>query len=182
LLAEAGIEIRVRPPELDDGTMQPGEISAEAWVMSLAFLKARQVAIALRREGHSSGLVLGADTICVCEGEFLGQPRDADHARAMIGKLQGGVHDTITGVCLIDLATGRRSLWADTAIVHVGPLAPEQVESYIASGAWRGKAGAYNLSERIAEGWPISVDGDPTTVMGLPMRRLTRALGLIGGR
>ena len=42
---------------------------------------------------------------------------------------------------------------------------------------WRGKAGAYNLADRVADGWPIECEGDPTTVMGLPMRRLTEALG-----
>ena len=53
---------------------------------------------------------------------------------------------------------------------------PSVIYSYVAGGEWRGKAGAYNLSERIQAGWPIECKGDPTTVMGLPMRKLSRLL------
>ena len=41
------------------------------------------------------------------------------------------------------------------------------------SGMWQGKAGGYNLSERHSAGWPLTWQGDPTSVMGLPMHRLT---------
>jgi predicted house-cleaning NTP pyrophosphatase (Maf/HAM1 superfamily) len=44
------------------------------------------------------------------------------------------------------------------------------------SGQWAGKAGAYNLSERLEAGWPIEYEGDPTTIMGLPMRALMARL------
>ena len=50
------------------------------------------------------------------------------------------------------------------------------IEGYLAGGGWRGKAGAYNLSERIEAGWPIEVQGDPGTVMGLPMEILSPML------
>lgn len=47
---------------------------------------------------------------------------------------------------------------------------------------WAGKAGAYNLAERVEAGWPIEVEGDPGTVMGLPMRRLeARLAGFAAG-
>jgi predicted house-cleaning NTP pyrophosphatase (Maf/HAM1 superfamily) len=46
------------------------------------------------------------------------------------------------------------------------------IDEYVSSGAWKGKAGAYNLSERIAAGWPLRCEGDETTVMGLPMLKL----------
>ena len=47
------------------------------------------------------------------------------------------------------------------------------VATYMESGMWQGKAGGYNLSERHSAGWPLTWQGDPTSVMGLPMHRLT---------
>jgi predicted house-cleaning NTP pyrophosphatase (Maf/HAM1 superfamily) len=60
--------------------------------------------------------------------------------------------------------------------VRVGHIPDLEIEWYLASGQWRGKAGAYNLSERLTAGWPIEYDGDPGTIMGLPMRKLTGRL------
>ena len=55
-------------------------------------------------------------------------------------------------------------------------MGPARIDEYVATGEWSGKAGAYNLSERMAAGWPIEYDGDPTTIMGLPMRALLARL------
>jgi len=59
----------------------------------------------------------------------------------------------------------------------VGAIDDGRIEAYVWGGDWRGKAGAYNLSERVEAGWPITCEGDPATVMGLPMRRLPAWLG-----
>ena len=187
MLEEAGFDVRVLPPDFDDARLQPGRVSMYEWVTALAAMKAWRVADLLRGLGDrialwldewsscgTRGTVIGADTMCVKECEALGQPRDADDARRMLRLLRDAQHETITGVCLIDLDSGRRLMFCDRAIVRVGNLSGSQIESYIASGDWRGKAGAYNLSERIDAGWPIQCLGDPTTVMGLPMEKLRR--------
>lgn len=179
LLEEAGIETRILPPPLDDGRLNPRSRSAEAWVMAMAHLKARSTVEELRRTEHQPrGLVLGADTVCEVHGRILGQPADAEAARSMLRQLRRAEHRTLTGVCLMDLLTGTRRLFCDVARVRVGNVTDEMIETYIESGQWRGKAGAYNLSERIAAGWPIQCDGDPATVMGLPMMRLRGMLGV----
>jgi len=77
----------------------------------------------------------------------------------------------LSGVAIID-EYGNRALMWDESVVSVGRVEKDVREAYIATGGWRGKAGAYNLSERIADGWPITFEGDPTTVMGLPMQKL----------
>lgn len=182
LLAEAGIDACVIEPGVDDSLLKPGRVTAAQWVMALAYLKARSAAEQTDRmhphaEHDISRLILAADTICVRGDEILGKPRDADHARAMLRAMRDATHTTITGVCLLwpaDLA-GRR-LFADAARVTIGRLDDDGIDEYVASGHWRGKAGAYNLAERVDAGWPIECDGDPTTVMGLPMRRLLSIL------
>ena len=187
MLEEAGFEVRVQPPDFDDARLRPGRVSVYEWVTALAALKAWRVADRLRGLGNRfapwfdawsdygvRGTVMGADTMCVKGTETLGQPRDADDAMRMLRLLRNAEHETITGVCLIDLATGRRFMFCDRAIVNVGNVSDSQIDQYISSGDWRGKAGAYNLSERIDAGWPIECIGDPATVMGLPMKRLKR--------
>jgi septum formation protein len=188
MLLDAGLDVRVRPPDIDDGLLPPAVDSAHfspaRWVTALAYLKARRVADELREVGDrfalwhgaqpfgAKGTVLGADTVCVVDGRILGQPRDSSHAVAMLNSMRNRTHQTITGVCLIALPSGSRLLFADETHVHVGRLTDRQISDYVNSGEWKGKAGGYNLTERQAAGWSIETEGDPGTVMGLPMRRL----------
>ena len=53
----------------------------------------------------------------------------------------------------------------------------DEIQTYLSTGGWKGKAGAYNVSERIDAGWPIHCEGDLTSVMGLPMKRLLAEIG-----
>jgi septum formation protein len=175
MLEDLGVKLQVRPPDFDDAVLQRGHVSPGWWVVALAYLKARRVADLLH-ESVSRGVVLGADTVCVLGDEILGQPRNADDARRMLRLLRNGRHETITGVCLIDLSSSGRTFLFDRALVHVGDVTDAQIDQYIASNDWRGKAGAYNLSERIEAGWPIECLGDPATVMGLPLRKLKAIL------
>ena len=103
----------------------------------------------------------------------------------MLTQMRNRQHQTITGVCLMALGlsgeTVRRRIFCDRANVTIGSLSDEQIQQYLASGQWQGKAGGYNLAERIDAGWPIQCEGDPTTVMGLPMQRLAEHLAQPGG-
>ena len=180
LLAEAGIDVKVVTTEIDDADLERGDTSVEEWVMGLAYLKARRAADLLRARGIADGVVIGADTVCVHNDEVLGQPADEHDARRMIEQMARDVHDVLTGLCLIDLTTGERTITFDRAEVRLGAITPQQIAHHLESGAWAGKAGAYNLEEQIALGWGVECNGDPTTVMGLPMKRL-EALLAAGG-
>jgi septum formation protein len=174
LLASAGIQHDAAHPGLDDGELAPGNVKPEQWVMALAYLKATS---ALRSFPPGAGpIVLGADTVVVYEGRLIGQPADAPDARRMLVQMRDTHHDVVTGVALLDPRSGRRDIFADRAHVRVGHISDDEIESYLASGDWRGKAGAYNLSERLAAGWPIEFTGDPGTIMGLPMKKLVARL------
>lgn len=172
LLAEAGYDFDFDHPGLEDSDLAAGDVTPREWVASLAYLKARagvQVAHATRR---AADVIIGADTACVLEGRLIGTPRDAAEAQAMIQDLAGREHEVVTGLALICAQTGRRLLLSDSARVGIGPLSSEEIGRYIDTGLWSGKAGAYNLTERLAAGWPIRFEGDPATIMGLPMTLL----------
>lgn len=177
LLEEAGIAHEVRDSGIDDGALSPAPgLHPAAWVRALAYMKARAAALRLGAREASGAIVLGADTVVVKDGAVIGQARDERDAERILRTLAGGRHRVVTGVALVDLDRGRRRLLHDVAEVEVGPLPEDLIWAYMASGGWRGKAGAYNLMERVEAGWPIRYAGDPGTIMGLPMRGLAPTL------
>lgn len=177
LLVEAGIPHDAADPGVDDGPLSAGGVYPAQWAAALAYLKA---AAGRDRTGHA-GPVLGADTVCVLDGSILGQPRDISEARWMLESFRGRSHEVITGAAVIGL-DGSRTVLADSATVRFGLLGAGELEAYLAGSGWDGKAGGYNLEDRIAAGWPIEFDGDPGTIMGLPMRRLAPLLERLGIR
>jgi septum formation protein len=177
MLQNAGFDPQRVVIDLDDDTLAEAVEGVESTCLARAWFKAcaAQHALSLRLGDLSEGepgILLAADTLCESEGRLLGKPLNAQEATDMIRHLSGREHRTITGVALLDLAGSHRSIWSDSTLVRVGPLTDDQVQSYVASGEWRGKSGGYNLADRIDAGWDIEIDGDPDTVMGLPMRGL----------
>ncbi|MAI67695.1 MAG: hypothetical protein CMJ26_07440 [Phycisphaerae bacterium] len=179
LLAEAGIEAIPCPPIIDDGVYTCGSMDVKTWVRTLAVLKAQHI---LQRNIAFSGTILAADTVCVVDGGIFGQPANVHEAKKMIQQVLNRAHDVCTGWCLLSIEDTRLHCACEVATVTIGAIAEQEIDAYIATGNWRGKAGAYNLSERVSAGWPITCDGDPTSVMGLPMQRLQKELHDIQGK
>lgn len=166
MLREAGWRVEVSPPAIDDGEILVQSGNPTSTVLSLAWFKAAQMELL-----GGAFVGLAADTVCVSKGRILGKPHDPAEALEMLGQLQGGVHMTITGVCIIHRDHSRKFLF-DAARVDFGDLSRSDITAYVDSGEWRGKAGGYNLVDRQVAGWPVRCQGDPTTVMGLPMLKL----------
>lgn len=179
LLREAGVTFEQRSPPFSDPDQPPDHLQgheAEAYAASLAQRKARSLAKVLTEPA----MILSADTICVdASGRLVGKPRDQADAEQMLRLFVNSAHWVITGVALLDTGghhAGPLQSFADTAIVTFGQVSDAQLADYLGSDEWRGKAGGYNLFDRQAAGWPIQVEGDPATVVGLPMRRLEQQL------
>lgn len=166
LLEEAGFEVDIRIPAIDDSDVVINECVPERLVISLAWFKASQIECEL----NNVLALIAADTVCDLDGEVLGKPADRLDAEQMLRSMFGREHITRTGVCICT-AEGRM-LFEDSTLLRMGSPSEKDLEAYLDSSSWEGKAGGYNLSERIEAGWPIEFEGDPTTVMGLPMRRL----------
>ena len=170
LLRLAGLDHETISPGIDDAELMPGNANPEAWAASLAYLKAQAGLDRWRLlRADEQRLVVGADTICVRGSDIIGQPRDADDARRILEFFDDGAHDVITGVAVIDSTTRVREIFVDRARVWWDGVGAERIDEYVASGQWVGKAGAYNLAERVEAGWPIRWEGDPNTIMGLPI-------------
>ena len=111
-------------------------------------------------------LVLGADTIVVCDEEVLGKPVDDDDAARMLRLLAGRTHQVITGVCVISSAGVEVA--AESTWVTMLTLSDEEIVSYIATAEPQGKAGAYAIQGR-ASRWIPRIAGCYFNVVGLPL-------------
>jgi septum formation protein len=172
LLASAGVRFIVVPSQVIEERL-PAE-TPEAFVRRLASAKARSVA-----ETRRDGMVLGADTEVVLDGEVLGKPRDDEDARAMLARLSGRAHEVLSGYEVYDVAAGRGEGGVVRTRVEFAPLSRAEIDAYVASGEPRGKAGAYAIQGRAA-GMIRRIDGSYTNVVGLPLREVLDTLARMG--
>lgn len=168
-MSQAGYSFQVHPPqETAECSLRSGESPAEL-VTRLAFQKAADVA-----RNVPSGLILGCDTVAECEGKILGKPADEDHARQMLQRLSGREHRVLSGLCLCRVRDGRTRVRVAVTTLRMDRLTDEHLEEYLASGRWKGKAGAFGYQDRL--GWVHVLQGSESNVVGLPMELLAEML------
>ena len=170
LLDGLGVAYRAESPGVDEAV--DGEPSAAEAVALLARRKAEAV-----RARHPGALVLGADQLGWFEGRRLGKPADRDAARGQLRALSGKTHALVTGVCLlgpkVDLCE------VDEVGLSLYPLGEAELERYLDTGEWEGCAGSYRVEGR-GQALMAAIDGDRTSVMGLPMLRVVSMLRRAG--
>lgn len=167
----------VDPANTDESPLH--EEQPTAYVARIA--RGKAVSVASRRPG---AFIIGADTTIALGGEVLGKPVDDDDAREMLTSLSGRTHEALTGVALV---APRRTGGAPVEpLVHVeraevtfGQITAGEIDSYVASSEPRGKAGAYAI-QGLGAVLVERIEGDPTTVVGLPLRSTRRMLAQAG--
>ena len=120
----------------------------------------------LKLSGVSGAVVLGADTEVVLDGEVFGKPDDEAHAARMLRQLSGRMHFVPSVVWCVDAGREERAV-SVTEVTFIA-LSDAQIDAYIASGEWKGKAGAYAIQGR-AEAFVKHLAGSYSGVMGLPL-------------
>ena len=175
LLDRLGLAFDVAPTGEPEPPQEPGQEPSEVAVVR-ALAKARAVAA-----GRSFGTVIGADTVVELDGRVLGKPVDADDARAMLSALRGREHRVLTGIALVDAATGEERHAHRASRVVMRDYTDEEVEAYIASGDPFDKAGAYAVQH---EGFApaAEVRGCYLNVVGLPLCTLLKEAERFGLR
>ena len=170
LLAEAGYEFTVVPPEIDESAFMFEGAGACEYAKRLALAKARDVA-----GKFPDCLVVGADTVVDFQGETVGKAADVNEAERITRKLFSAPHKVITGVAIVRMADGTEIVESETTTVYPKELTAEQIAEHIKSESWRDKAGAYAIKENGDE-FVEKIEGSLTNVMGLPMELLQRLL------
>jgi septum formation protein len=160
ILEQLGIEFTVQPAEIEELTTgDPHEV-----VVENARRKARAV------EGD---LVLACDTEVILDGDVFGKPASEVEARAFLERLSGRTHEVYGGIVL--RGGGDEQTGVCVTKVEFRALEADEIESYVATGEWRGRAGGYAIQGRGAA-LVQRIEGDFWNVVGLPVPELVRLL------
>lgn len=164
--AEVKFEIRV-PRNLREESASSDPTQC---VLSLSRAKATSVS------GESEqGIILGADTIVVLDGDILGKPKDKREAFAILKRLSGRTHTVYTGITLVNKDNGKTISGYDSTEVTFNRLDDKEAESYIESGEPMDKAGAYGIQGM--GGFLVEkIQGSFDNVIGLPTEKLKEML------
>lgn len=174
LLEGLGLRFVIHPSDEEESI--PAADAPSDIVQALSLAKASRVA-----SQFDSGLVIGADTIVVCDDEVLGKPANEQAAFSMLSKLQGRSHYVYTGVAIADAGTGATMVAHNRTEVFMKAMSESRIRQYIATGEPEDKAGAYGIQgfgATIVE----RIDGDYFTVVGLPLGLLSDMLESFGVR
>ncbi|HZX80585.1 MAG TPA: Maf family protein [Lysobacter sp.] len=173
LLGRLGLDPRLLDLDIPE-VRQPAE-SALDYVRRVSREKAG--AGLLDVVGVPGAVVLAADTEVVLDDEVFGKPVDAVDAARMLMRLSGRTHQVISVVWA--MTADREAQAISVSDVTFAALTPAQLDGYIASGEWAGKAGAYAIQGH-AEAFVTRLDGSYSGVMGLPVHETAKLLGEFG--
>jgi septum formation protein len=163
-------EFDVVVPEVAELTAgDPGEVVAE---------NARRKALAVA-ERNPDALVVGCDTEVALDGAVLGKPEDEAGARDRLERLSGRAHEVLSGVAVA--AGGGVEVEVARTAVAFRSLSAAEVDAYVASGEWRDRAGGYAV-QGLGSALVERVDGDLSTVIGLPIPALSRMIARLQDR
>lgn len=167
LLQQAGIEpSRVVPAEMDETPERAEHPRSLAKRLSRA--KVEQVRASLAGEAEAEpSYVLGADTVVALGRRILPKAELLDEASNTLRLLSGRSHRVFTAVALSTPDGKVRQRLVETR-VRFKRLTREEIESYLASGEWRGKAGGYAI-QGLAGSFVVRIVGSYTGVVGLPL-------------
>lgn len=187
LLKKAGVHFvaYTGSTEVDESLDPDLQANPEEAVKKLAERKAGAVVQEVLAQAPAGlGIVIGADTTVVLDGEMMGKPYSADHAREMLRKLSGREHEVITGVSVWmmmlneteenggdgNVSIGFRT-FAETSKVKFKELTDEDINAYVATGETIDKAGAYGIQGK-GRALVESYEGDFNNIVGLPVDKL----------
>ena len=173
LLARLGLPFAVRAPNADESR----RIGEDALTLTARLAESKAQAVA-RHE--PAALIIGSDQAAVLDGEILGKPGDHERATAQLRRASGQTMVFYTGLCLLDSASGQCQVMVEPFRVTFRPLTPAMIERYLrreqpyhCAGSFKSEGLGIALFERL-EG------DDPTSLIGLPLIRLTRMLEAAG--
>ena len=175
LLNQAGIEPDALRPANIDETPKRGELP-RACANRLARAKAEAALNLVRDDEELTGAyILAADTVVAVGRRILPKAELLDEAAQCLRLLSGRNHRVYTAICLVTPKENFRQRLVESR-VRFKRLSEEDIEAYLASGEWRGKAGGY-AAQGIAGTFIVKIVGSYSNVVGLPLYEVMTLLG-----
>lgn len=173
LLDRLGLDYQIRSPDIDE-SRRPGETPTD-YVARLSIEKARAVATA-----YPDALIIGSDQASVLDGAVLGKPGGHDRARRQLLDSSGRRVEFLTGLTLLDSASGATQTAVVPFAVRFRQLEADEIERYLAREQPYDCAGSFK-SEGLGVALFEAMEGeDPTALIGLPLIRLCEMLRAAG--
>lgn len=170
LLEGLGYRVEMVAPPIKEPTAVDRDLPPAQLAQAISYFKAKSVGMSI-----DSGFILAGDTIAALGRRVFGKPTDRDDAARILMALSGTTHQVITGVTLVDAVTGERAIRHETTSVSLRRLSKDQLEAYLESNAWVGKAGAFGIQDR-DDPFVKRIDGSYTNVVGFPMELIDAML------
>ncbi len=169
-MTQAGYDYQVMiPDEAAECGIRPGETTA-----SLVARYAYQKAVDIRPRIQGDAIIVACDTVADLNGQILGKPNDRSHAEEMLRLLSGQKHQVLSGLCVWKLPTGAPDVRVAVSELKMAELSDAQIQSYLDSGEWIGKSGAFGYQDGHA--WLKLISGTASNVVGLPLDLLHEML------
>lgn len=173
LLAQIGIEPAFLQPADIDETPQRSE-HLRSLAKRLSKQKAERAKDKLKNDAdYKSAFILAADTVVGVGRQILPKAESEDVALDCLRLLSGRAHKVFTGVCLVTPKGSLRQVLVESR-VRFDRLSRRQMDAYISSGEWRGKAGGYAI-QGLAGSFIVKMVGSYSNIVGLPLHE-TQAL------
>ncbi len=178
-MAQAGYDFEVWPAREEAEDARRPDETPRQFVARLAHQKAADVVAQLGCEEAGSHqpdqrIIVACDTLVVLDDELLGKPADATHAREMLRRLSGREHVVLSGLCLWPLGGASPRTEIAESRLRMDELSDVQIDEYVTSRLWEGKAGGFGYQDRL--GWLHVIAGSESNMVGLPLELLAEML------
>lgn len=165
IMKKNGFNPAVIPADIDETL--PFQMSAKSASMFLALKKAAFVAA----DVQENSIVIAADTMVVCGDSIIGKPKNEIDAFLILKRLRNTSHHVITGVCIIDTATNRKTCLCEDTEVFFKDYSDEEILAYTATPEPYDKAGGYAIQGTFKK-YIDHIEGDFDNVVGFPWKRI----------
>ncbi len=155
--------------EYKDQNLDPFEL-----VMKLSEIKALKAKKKLMKRSDNA-IVIAADTIIEYNGKIIGKATNKEHAFEILKTLNNSTHNLISGIAITQNNNDKILKDFDQTKVTFMKLSDDEIQKYIDTGEWEGRAGAYSIKDK-ASIFIKSINGSPSNVVGLPMHKIFNIL------
>lgn len=170
LFKQARIPIEVLKTDVDEEQLKKEIKDPIQLVMELARIKGLNAKEVMQRS-KKEGIIIAADTVVELNDEIIGKALDEQDAFRILKKLIGKTHNLLTGIAITNSYDSKVITDYESTTVKFLKLSNDEIKSYIKSGDWKGRAGAYAITEK-ASLFIEYIQGSPSNVIGLPMHKI----------
>ena len=174
LLNRSGIPFEVLVSDIDEDKFKKRISDPILLVKELAKAKLLYVKDELLKK-NSHALIIAADTVVELNGIIIGKAENPEEACKIIKNLMGKAHNLITGIAISDTDDPKIIIDHDITTVEFLTLSDAEIENYVKSNEWKGRAGAYSINDK-ASLFISKINGSSSNVIGLPMHKIYEIL------